>query len=80
MLKPPMTSLQGMVQLARRQLAQHGALDQDRAARTLRIFDEQTGKLTRLVNQLLDVSRIEAGKLAIDRTETDLVAASRLSC
>ncbi|HEX7051551.1 MAG TPA: HAMP domain-containing sensor histidine kinase [Longimicrobiales bacterium] len=45
--------------------------DQQREA--LRSIREQTDVLTRLVQQLLDSSRIEAGGLRIHKTETDLI-------
>jgi signal transduction histidine kinase len=35
---------------------------------------DQAGKLSRLVGQLLDVSRLEAGKLGLEYERTDLVA------
>jgi PAS domain S-box-containing protein len=72
-LKTPMTTLLARVQLARRVLDRQGTLDPERAERTLRALDEQTVKLGRLVNQLLDVARIEAGKLVLERVETDVV-------
>ena len=42
--------------------------------RALATVDQQSDKLTRLVNQLLDVSRIQSGTLELDRQPTDLVA------
>ena len=36
-------------------------------------IDRQSMRLTNLVNQLLDLSRIKAGKLVLDRQEMDVV-------
>ena len=76
-LKTPMTSLRGVAQLVRRQFQAQGTVDRERLERAFATIDSQTGKLARLVNQLLDVSRIEAGQLALERTETDLAGLVR---
>jgi PAS domain S-box-containing protein len=63
-LKTPITSLKAHAQLLRRRLEQSG--DSDIAQYTVRQLvrmDEQLGKLNELVDGLLDVSRMEAGKL-----------------
>jgi signal transduction histidine kinase len=39
----------------------------------LQVIELQSGKLTRLVGQLLDVSRLEAGRLTLTRERVDLV-------
>jgi PAS domain S-box-containing protein len=46
--------------------------DAQRVAWAAGIIDRQTGQLTRLVDDLLDASRITSGKLTIDRTPIDL--------
>ncbi len=71
-LKTPLTSLWARVQLQRRRLDSGEPADPERIAGTLRAVDEQAAKLTRLVNQLLDISRIETGRLALDLATTDL--------
>lgn len=71
-LKTPMTSLRGFAQLLLRKMEQGQALDIDRLQRILRTIDEQSNKLTHLIEQLLDISRIEAGRLALERQESDL--------
>jgi signal transduction histidine kinase len=73
-LKTPVTSLRGFAQLTLRTLTQTGRIDFDRLARALAVVDQQSDKLTRLVAQLLDVSRFQSGKLALDRQEVDLSA------
>jgi signal transduction histidine kinase len=72
-LKTPITTLRGFAQLTLRRLARHqDAVDVDRLQQALQAIDQQSDKLNRLVTQLLDVSRIEAGKLAPQTTPTDL--------
>jgi signal transduction histidine kinase len=65
-LKTPLTALQAHIHLMMRQ-AGAGDLCQ-RGERLLR----QTGRLTRLIDNLLDVSRISAGKLALQPEEFEL--------
>ncbi|MBI3974639.1 MAG: GAF domain-containing sensor histidine kinase [Chloroflexi bacterium] len=84
-LRTPVTSLRGYVQLLLRQLARgadgttgatRGAADLDAAKvhRALQTIDQQSDKLTRLVNQLLDVSRLQQGTLVLERRLTDVTA------
>src|SRR6202011_775786 len=49
----------------------------DRARRAARTVHVQSDKLARLVAQLLDISRIQSGKLAIDPRLSDLSAIVR---
>ena len=85
-LRTPVTVLWGRVQRARRTLGRPAAPDPARALQQLQELDEQARKLNRLVDQLLDVSRIGAGKLALEPAPTDLrrlvdavVAAARVT-
>ena len=73
-LKTPITALRGRTQLALRRLKRDGVLTPDQVSHALQVIDVQTGKVARLVEQLLDVSRLEAGHLTIERRETDLGA------
>jgi PAS domain S-box-containing protein len=72
-LKTPVTSLLGFTQVLLRQHEREGAVDPERLSRALGVFDQQSHKLSRLIAQLLDVSRLEGGRLALDRQRTDLV-------
>jgi PAS domain S-box-containing protein len=65
-LKTPITSLRGYAQLLLRQLDRGGEIDAERLRRALVVIDQQSDRLARLVGQLLDVSRLEAGKLPPD--------------
>ncbi len=75
-LKTPLTSLTIQLQLMRQRF-QHGDFEKlppERLARLLAIGEEQVRRLTTLVNDLLDVAKIEAGRLEVDRQPVDLVA------
>jgi signal transduction histidine kinase/predicted hydrocarbon binding protein len=72
-LKTPLTSLKGFVQVLLRQLEKGGPADPARLGRALKTIDEQSLKLSRLVAQLLDVSRIDAGRLVVDATPLNVV-------
>lgn len=73
-LKTPLTSLSGQAQLALRRLRNSSEVDPVRMTRTVEIIAGQSNRLALLLNQLLDVSRLEAGKLALDPAPTDLTA------
>jgi PAS domain S-box-containing protein len=49
-----------------------GGIGEDRAARLRQIIHRQTHHLTRLVDDLLDVARATAGKIALNRQPIDL--------
>jgi signal transduction histidine kinase len=80
-LKTPMTSLRGYTQLLLRRIDRGQAFDgadiQQRAERALRIVDAQAAKLSGLVDQLLDLSRLEVGKLTLDCRPIDLAGLAR---
>jgi len=71
-LKTPITSLRGYAQLMLRQLDRAGEIDRERLGRALLTIDQQSDRLARLVGQLLDASRLEAGKLPLQREKVDL--------
>ena len=73
-LKTPVTSLLLQTQLMARRLNRDGTLDAATAGRALSMVEEQSQKLSDLVNKLLDVSRVAHGRLAIDRQTVDLVS------
>ena len=72
-LKTPLTGLKGFAQLLGRQLEASETPDPGRLVQALKAIDRQSTKLSRLVSQLLDVSRIEAGHLVLDPRATDVV-------
>lgn len=71
-LKTPVTGMRGYAQLLSRQLARGETINPDRLSQAVKIIQEQASKLSEMINQLLDVSRIEAGKLALDLRPVDL--------
>jgi signal transduction histidine kinase len=72
-LKTPLTSLSGHAQLLLRWLDGDAPQDSDRLIRSLRNITVQSDKLSRLITQLLDISRLEEGQLNLDPTPVDLV-------
>src|SRR2546428_581915 len=71
-LRTPITVVGAQAQLMLRRLERTGEFDTERAVQALRSVGSQADKLARLVGQLLDVSRIDSGKLQLEATRTDL--------
>ena len=71
-LRTPLTTLTAYVQLLLMQFDQARELDPSAAAAALRSIEQQTGRLSSLISQLLDSSRLEAGHLQLERRPTDL--------
>lgn len=71
-LKTPVTSLRGFAQLIINQFDKNETVDPKRLRRALQIIDQQSEKLTRLSSQLLDVTRLEAGRMSLQREWVDL--------
>lgn len=89
-LRTPITTVRGFAQLELRRLRRlaqpHARPDLNqadlvaalgRAARSLERIEEQTGRLSRLVHDLLDVARITRGRLELRPTTTDMAALVR---
>jgi PAS domain S-box-containing protein len=68
-LKTPLTSLKGAVQLLARGLAEG---DPERRDALIRMLDRQCDRLTRLVDDLLDVSRLALGRVQLRRQRVRL--------
>jgi len=68
-LKTPITSLKLYLQVMQKQLEEKG---EEKLAVPLVKVNEQISKLTKLINDLLNVSKIEHGKLEFVMNETDL--------
>jgi len=67
-LKTPVTSVQGFAQLLQRSVARgESRLDAPTVRSALQHIDKQTNKLAALISQLLDVSRIDAGRLSLEK-------------
>jgi two-component system, OmpR family, sensor histidine kinase VicK len=73
-LRTPVTALRGFAQLGLRRL-KRGIFDPERERMVLEEIDGQTTQLNDLVNQLLEISRLDIGSLVINREPMDVVAA-----
>ena len=72
-LKTPVTAIKGYAQIALTRLRRNA--DVSRIERALTTIDEQAERISRLVAELLDVNRIQAGFL--DRTPRGRIATAR---
>ncbi len=72
-LKTPLTSLRGFAQLLLGQLDEGRTPNPEHLELALSSIDRQSEKLARLVSQLLDISRLQAGRLGLERRPADLV-------
>ena len=73
-LKTPVTTLLGFSQLLLSQLKQERGLDDRVVGRALLAVERGANRMSRLVSQILDVSRLDSGRLVLDREVTDLAA------
>lgn len=73
-LKTPVTSLQGYAQVVLRSMQKKGDIEPSLLARSMARIEEQSKRLSKLTDQLLDITRLEAGKLKITPERTDLAA------
>ena len=77
-LKTPLTSLGLAAQMIER-LVEHGPRDEARLARHVGTIRAQTARLARLIGSLLDVSRIDTGRLMLAWEPVDLVLLARMA-
>jgi len=68
-LRSPMTSIRGFLELLLDGSA--GEISEEQKS-FLKIMDESSEKLLGMINNLLDVSKLEAGKMVLNLKETDL--------
>lgn len=74
-LKTPLTAIKGYTQILQRQLARNGALTPETADRSLAQVEATVNRMTGLIGELLDVSRLRLGeKIALNRDHVDLTA------
>jgi K+-sensing histidine kinase KdpD len=76
-LKTPITSLLGSAQLLVRRMDQADLGLDARTSDRIRTIETQARRLGHLVSQLLDVSRVQAGRLMLDRRPTDVAELTR---
>jgi PAS domain S-box-containing protein len=72
-LKTPLTSMLGFAHMLLRELSPDARPDDWLVRRALQAIEQQSDRLTRLVSRLLDIARIEGGRLAIEPVLTDVV-------
>ena len=75
-LRTPLTSLKLQLQMGRRNLerADGSGLSPEDMSRLLGSANRQVDRLSRLVEDMLDIGRIQAGRLSVERAAADLVA------
>ena len=72
-LKTPLTTILGYVQVLQYRMRRAGTVD-DRTERTLTMIGAQGQRLTRLIDTLMDVARINQGHLSLERAPLDLAS------
>src|SRR5262249_42694182 len=78
-LRTPLAAAKAQAQLALRRLSK--TEDQDSGpSRALAVIANQIDRMAKLVEDLLDVSRLETGRLSLDLASFDLVPLLRESC
>lgn len=75
-LKTPLTTLMGNLEVLERRSVKAAQLP-EREQQLLRISIEQAKRLNQLVNMLLDISRIQQGRLTIERQPVEVVSLVR---
>jgi len=68
-LRTPMTSIQGYTEYL---LQKSGQIDKERQEKCLNIILKESDRLTRLINNLLDLQRFRAGKVTMDLTDVNI--------
>ena len=75
-LRTPMTSIKGYTSLLKKKLDKY---DRERIVEYLDIIGKECDRLTRLVNNLLDLQRFEAGSMHLNTEDLDLLEIIRES-
>lgn len=71
-LKTPVTTLLASAQLMQRYAQRGTPLEPDRVRERFMLVGQQAARLSRLVSELLDISRLEARRIELECTPTDL--------
>jgi len=74
-LRTPLTSLKGFAQILLRKAERKRGLKDDLEA--LQVINRQINRMTALVKDLLDVTRIQAGQMILSRESVDVVCLAR---
>jgi signal transduction histidine kinase len=75
-LRTPLTVLRGQAQLMQRSLRQNAATPEQLLSRVDLMLD-QTDRLTNMLNRMMDLSKVEAGRLELQIEPTDMVSLVR---
>lgn len=67
-LRTPLTSIHGWAET----LLEDGLQNKEIAMNALKIIEEESGRLTRLINDLLDLEKLEEGQMSFEFDEVDL--------
>jgi signal transduction histidine kinase len=67
-LRTPLTSIQSFSEI----LLRYDVTDEEKRKRFVRIIFEEANRLTRMINELLDLSKIEAGRLDLELEPVNL--------
>lgn len=77
-LRTPLTTIRGLTQLALRRLERLGTAGSETVVAPLTRVDQAAEKMARMIDSLLDLSRLESGRpLDLDRQRMDLVSLVR---
>jgi signal transduction histidine kinase len=71
-LRTPVSSLSAQAQLIRRRLEREGHIEPERMQRAVELMASQADRLSRLLGQLLDLTRVEGGRLQVELEPTPL--------
>jgi signal transduction histidine kinase len=71
-LKNPITSLRGFAQLLLRQLDRGDVPDPEKLRRTLQSIEQVSERLTRLINDVREVVRLDGGRVTLDLKAVDM--------
>jgi PAS domain S-box-containing protein len=71
-LNTPVTTIKAMAQMLLRRYKQQGALDLAQIQRGLRAIDRQSDRIARLVQHLLETTRLQAEKITLRREWTNI--------
>ena len=73
-LRTPLTSIQGYADTL---IRLRNRMDEEKKQECLRTISDESTRLTRLINDLLDLSRIESGRIELDRSPVDMAPVAR---
>jgi len=73
-LKNPITSVRGFAQTLLRQLDKGNTPDAERLRHTLQSIEQQSDRMTRIINDVREVARLDAGRIRLDLKPADITA------